>query len=35
VDPKRIYIAGYSLGGNVALHLAALDSRVAGVAAFR
>jgi pimeloyl-ACP methyl ester carboxylesterase len=34
VDPERIYIAGYSLGGNVALHLAALDPRVAGVAAF-
>lgn len=30
----RIFLAGYSLGGNVALHAAALDARVAGVAAF-
>jgi len=34
VDTSRIFLAGYSLGGNVALHAAALDSRVAGVAAF-
>ena len=34
IDPDRIYLAGYSLGGMVALHAAALDSRVAGVAAF-
>lgn len=32
VDPKRIYLVGYGLGGAVALHAAALDSRVAGVA---
>eukprot|EP00935_MAST-01C_sp_MAST-1C-sp1_P000248 g248.t1 len=35
IDPERIYVAGYSLGGMVALHLAALDQkRVAGSAAF-
>lgn len=34
IDATRIFVAGYSLGGNVALHAAALDSRVAGVAAF-
>ena len=34
VDPNRIYVAGYSLGGNVALHAAALDDRIAGAAAF-
>lgn len=28
VDMERVYILGYSLGGNVALHTAALDSRV-------
>jgi hypothetical protein len=33
VDASRIFLAGYSLGGNVALHAAALDPRVAGVAA--
>ena len=33
VDSKRIYLAGYSLGGKVALFTAALDSRVAGVVA--
>ena len=33
VDPERIYLMGYSLGGNVALHAAALDARVAGVGA--
>jgi dienelactone hydrolase len=31
VDPDRIYLFGYSLGGNVALHAAALDSRIKGV----
>jgi hypothetical protein len=34
VDAARIYLAGFSLGGTVALHSAALDARVAGVAAF-
>ena len=34
VDPQQIYLAGYSMGGMVALHAAALDDRVAGVAAF-
>lgn len=32
VDPKNIYLAGYSLGGTVALFAAALDDRVKGVA---
>ena len=32
VDPDRIYVMGYSLGGNVALHTAAMDDRVAGAA---
>ncbi len=31
VDPSRIYLFGYSLGGNVAIYTAALDSRVKGV----
>lgn len=31
VDGKHIYLAGYGLGGRVALHAAALDERVAGV----
>lgn len=31
VDPARIYLYGYSLGGTVALYEAALDSRVKGV----
>ncbi len=31
VDPNRIYLFGYSMGGIVALHTAALDSRVKGV----
>ncbi|HEX2862193.1 MAG TPA: alpha/beta fold hydrolase, partial [Lacunisphaera sp.] len=30
-DPERLYLFGYTLGGNVALHTAALDSRVKGV----
>jgi len=32
IDPKRIFAAGYSLGGMVALHAAALDARLAGAA---
>ncbi|EGD82443.1 hypothetical protein PTSG_03090 [Salpingoeca rosetta] len=32
VDPSRVYVAGYSLGGIVALYAAALDARIAGVA---
>jgi pimeloyl-ACP methyl ester carboxylesterase len=32
VDPNRICLFGYSLGGAVALHAAALDSRIGGVA---
>jgi dienelactone hydrolase len=31
VDGRRIFLAGYGLGGRVALHTAALDERVAGV----
>jgi dienelactone hydrolase len=31
VDPQRIYLFGYTLGGAVALHTAAFDSRVKGV----
>ena len=34
IDPARILLAGYALGGNVALHAGALDARVAGAAAF-
>lgn len=34
IDAKRICLVGYSLGGTVALHAAALDSRIAGVACF-
>ncbi len=34
IDAQRIYLLGYSLGGTVALHATALDSRVAGVACF-
>ena len=35
VDSTNIYIAGYSLGGNVALHTAAIEQkRIAGVASF-
>lgn len=33
-DPGRVYLLGYSLGGMVALHAAALDPRVSGVACF-
>ncbi|MBX2925117.1 MAG: alpha/beta fold hydrolase [Chitinophagaceae bacterium] len=32
IDSNKIYLAGYSLGGTVALFTAALDSRVKGVA---
>ncbi|HVT90309.1 MAG TPA: alpha/beta fold hydrolase [Tepidisphaeraceae bacterium] len=31
VDPNKIYLYGYSMGGIVALHTAALDNRVKGV----
>jgi pimeloyl-ACP methyl ester carboxylesterase len=31
VDPQRIYLFGYSLGGDIALHAAALDDRVKGI----
>lgn len=31
VDPERIYLFGYSMGGMVGLYTAALDSRVKGV----
>ena len=33
IDGARIYLAGYSLGGKVALFTAALDDRIAGVIA--
>ena len=31
IDPKRIWLLGYSTGGMIALHAAALDERIAGV----
>jgi dienelactone hydrolase len=31
VDPSRIYLFGYSLGGTVAIYAAALDARVKGI----
>jgi dienelactone hydrolase len=31
VNPDKIYLYGYSMGGNLALHTAALDPRVKGV----
>jgi len=31
VDPNRIYLFGYSIGGTVAVYEAALDSRVKGI----
>lgn len=31
IDPQRLYLFGYTLGGAVALHTAALDPRVKGV----
>lgn len=33
-DPAKIYVLGFSYGGMVALYSAALDPRIAGVAAF-
>ncbi|HID07462.1 MAG TPA: alpha/beta fold hydrolase, partial [Armatimonadetes bacterium] len=32
IDPKRVFVVGYALGGMVALHLCALDERPAGIA---
>ncbi len=34
LDSQRVYLVGYSLGGMLALHSAALDPRVTGVACF-
>ena len=34
IDQDRIYVLGFALGGNVGLHAAALDKRIAGVASF-
>ena len=34
IDPRRIYVMGYSLGGTVALLSAALDDRIAGAVSF-
>ena len=34
LDRQKIFLLGYSLGGTVALHAAALDKRIAGVACF-
>jgi len=34
LDSGRVFLVGYSLGGMVALHAAALDPRVTGVASF-
>lgn len=34
INPTHIFAAGYSLGGAVSLHAAALDKRIAGVASF-
>ena len=31
IDPKRVFVAGYSLGATVGLYAAALDERIAGV----
>lgn len=33
VDPSRIYLSGWSLGGKIALYTAAIDDRVCGVSA--
>lgn len=33
LDAQRIHVMGYSLGGTVALHAAALDERIAGACA--
>ncbi len=32
IDDRKIYVAGYALGGTVALYSAALDDKIAGVA---
>src|SRR5690606_636458 len=32
VDPDKVYVSGYALGGTVALFTAALDDRIAGAA---
>ena len=34
IDPERIFVLGYSLGGMVGLYAGALDERIAGVASF-
>lgn len=34
INPNAVFVAGYSLGGTVALHAAALDERIRGVCAF-
>jgi len=34
IDRSRVFVVGFSLGGNVALHTAALDERVTAVASF-
>jgi pimeloyl-ACP methyl ester carboxylesterase len=34
IDANKVVLAGYALGGSVALHAAALDDRVKGVASF-
>ncbi len=34
IDKTQIHLLGFSLGGNVALHAAALDDRIASVASF-
>eukprot|EP00040_Diaphanoeca_grandis_P001697 m.19224 g.19224 ORF g.19224 m.19224 type:complete len:770 (-) comp12384_c0_seq1:35-2344(-) len=34
IDSSKVFLAGYSLGGNVALHAAATDPRVTAVASF-
>ncbi|MCB0668199.1 MAG: acetylxylan esterase [Saprospiraceae bacterium] len=31
IDPERIFVAGYALGGNVAVYSTALDERIAGM----
>ena len=31
IDPAKVVVGGYSLGGNIALHAAALDQRIAAV----
>ncbi len=31
IDPRRIFVAGYALGGTIGLYSAALDDRIAGV----